>query len=556
MKKQLIVIPLVLGLTFALGGCNNAKNDQLLNFIDAKMIDQNLAPSSEANLPNNYVSYNEYVFGPDEEYILLDDTNIELGVVVLRDSASGDVGYLDLNNGNNRFGSANASVRIISSRYLGYYVALNDDTNTYIADAFGNVFYDTNEYLNLTSVNEKTDLNGTLYVTLNYYNANSEYMAERYFYDNEGKIHQIVEEDLIGTNDGFAGLLNVDLDYLGIEGYNMVINSTNVIFITNDDGEFVNRIEIDVDADAGAFVNRKIVAQNINVLADDAVDYDFFDETDKTKYELITKTTDIITGEVEVVQIPYVIQGFEGLFNDKKGNPVYSLLSINEITPKKSIDTNSERNVLIDGNLNILQYLSEYNPLEFTKLDNDNYFNNGIIYDTKLKPVAYLGDVTYFSDCGVFLKENSSSFTFLDTNGNYLSNYIDGQIVGTVNSGYFMFTNNNQLFYGQINPENKAIEISQNPNYYDRAYTTISSVINNVVFLSYPSLENLDVDYVITSASGEFMHTNEFLVGPSMTGDSLECGLIYNTLHFSETLSSTDTIYHFVLNDQLTYTFK
>lgn len=555
MKKRTFIIPLILGLTFALGGCNNTKNDQLLNFIDAEMIDQNLLATSEVNIPNNYVSYDEYVFGPDYEYTLVNDSYIDLGVVVLENNSTNGVGFLDLNNGNNRFGSENASVTIIDSNYLGYYVAINDDTNTYIADAVGNVFFDTVQYLNLTSVVETIDVNGTLSVSLRYYDANSEYKTAEYYYDNDGTIHPVTPETLEGSSVGLDGALSVDLDYLGIEGYNLLVTATNIFYIVNDDGEFVNRIEFDVSADAFCFVNGKFITQKINPLPDDATDYDYFDVDTKVKYELITQTIDIVTGETKTIQIPYVITDFAGLFNDKKGNPVYSIVEICEISPKKTIDTSASRDVLIDGNLNILQYLSEYNPLNFVKLTNGNYYNNSVIYDRDLRPIVILEDETYCASSEVFLIDNGSSFTFVNNDGAYLSNYIDGQIVGQVNDGYFMFTNNNMLYYGQIDLENNMINISENHNFSNLAYTTISSPINNIVYLGYVSVDNLEINYVITSASGEFIHTSEFITNPVMTGNNLPCGLIYNTANFHTTLTNTDTIYHFVLNDQMTFTF-
>ena len=100
---------------------------------------------------------------------------------------------------------------------------------------------------------------------------------------------------------------------------------------------------------------------------------------------------DLLTGKNKMINLDYYLYSEGGtIYNDKKGNPSYSLASLAFIGEDKTTKEYGE--YLLDENGKVLANATGFYPDCFIKLDNGNYYNTStdILYDSKLNVIANL----------------------------------------------------------------------------------------------------------------------------------------------------------------------
>ena len=401
MKKSNLLLATFLSLTLV--SCNSVSKDKTFNIKEwsTDLIDQNLLEDEKFEYRKaNYDGYKQESFNVEDIY---DKKYQSYGLLVIK-MDNDKMGFYSLIKNNwvvtiSSWSSSYVYYDVKTINEIGFILEVKANDIYYGYDGFGNQLYFEFKYKPSVSFIEEDDRIGvSIDGVINFYDENgSLYLAE----NKDNKLesgNKFVDPDL---SDFFDEIKN--------EGYQFSVSANEMIIVYNDEGEYMSSYALPFtlkDASSLYFAGTSLIYQVDHIVPDDAKDYDVYIEYKNDEYYKVILNhykLDLLTGKNKMINLDYYLYSEGGtIYNDKKGNPSYSLAYLAFIGEDKTTKEYGE--YLLDENGKVLANATGFYPDCFIKLDNGNYYNTAtdILYDSKLNVIANLYSIrpSYFKGIG------------------------------------------------------------------------------------------------------------------------------------------------------------
>ena len=453
--KKIFLILLIL-LTLGLVSCDS-KSENLNSYekITPKMIDANLTEDRYSS--NRINKIYETTYKEDSDYTV-DISNSNNGIIVYKSTS--EIRFYSLISGEfigtDPYFVSNTQYKIFSDVYIGFYLYVYDSNfGRYdYYDSYGNrLAYGDGIYNpNACSITTEYDYVGIekRVFKINVTQTLDEVITKSYTYTNDNMLILITEEEESYTGpikgDGYIDIDKISSKHLlGKEGYYFTISENNYI-IYDQSGKVINNYILP-NMNKGIVVDNYIYWQETHLLLDDAENYDYF--IGDSKYSLKSFKFDLINNKYEEVKLDYLIASYIKPYYDKNNNPSYAIAEVNRIGDDKYVSNYDSEEVLIGKDGKIITSTLGLFLQSYIKLNNGNYYNfeNGIIYDAKLKPITCLKAIspTYIRGIG-FICIKDGKYGLIDESGNVLLEFIYNSIGTTVYSNNIMIMSDKYVY--------------------------------------------------------------------------------------------------------------
>ena len=411
-------------------------------------VEANIEPEEEAveeRTNYNYSNADLNFLNSDEIY---NTTYANYGLLVMKNTYN-NIGFYSLAHGkyllNKRYSNNILDYNVTQDQYVGFILRVHYDDVYQYYDSLGNVIIESD---NSNVTIQSSLVNKNVYLTVR------DEATEYYQYLAGGSlakvevIPQVVQEnnnnDTPKFNAGsqYVDIRKTDLADYGVSGY--YLSHTGNLVTVFEESTNTPKSTFTLPQNARAvLVGKKIIYQTVNELSDDAIEYSYY--SNAKKYEIVSKSVDIMTGQKSTITLNYLIAADEGPYKDKDNKYKYTICSVNPITPERAIT--AAEVVLLDETGNAVSNLDGYSPLTFTKVGNSLYNSTTkVLYTKELKEIAYLGAINpvLLDKSEAFVGSINGKYGVLDTNGKvivafeytnlYHANAVDGYFFGVKNN--------------------------------------------------------------------------------------------------------------------------
>lgn len=479
--KRLFLILFIISLSSLFIGCNELGREINTQFIDFN-IEEDYSKIEKSEYLNNYsISFN-----------INNDLSSPL-IIVQNGEALGVYSILK-NNLIFNF-KENISIDFIVNYYFPNYFRITySDNESELYDYNGNVILQKGSYIDL-----KVDLtrvkikNNWIYQETISYASNDETVTLKYNSINDIINRQLITEDSFVSGDKITFVpKGRDLEEIGLPGYYAIDENENYVQIYNQKNQLISTINLNFDYQYFVSFAGFIIYQKVLLLDADEKEYDYAVEVnnDLLKYDLITNRLNIKTGEIDELDVNFIISDGESC-KDKKGIYNYANVQLKFIENKRLQPT---QQFIIDGSCDIIYNFSNAISLDtLIRLDSERYFdyNSNKLYDNKMNLLFDFknndNNIEFHSfDFGNKLIKCSHNgklgfinydleviipFEYDEIGDYFISNYIFGE---KDDANYLVYINNQNIEISQLKVENaplifKVDEI--NNLYYYQIYT-------------------------------------------------------------------------------------
>lgn len=428
MKNKKLLLSL-LALT-VLTSCGNTigglkKGDDILN---GTIIDNNFEEVEEEVEVNTLVQSNLGEVSFKQEEILY---HYSCGVVVTINE-QGYVGFYSLLHQKqiiaNQYEEKWVKYQVRSNNETGFFIIVQYEGIVTYYDSVGNVIYTGNEK---NEVNYSTEfINETVYLTLEVVDEEG---AETIYYKylETGKLQKVenITDDVLAnlpvveeTEFPFGSQYNemYPLEEFGLKGYVSIADDLMIIY--NENKEYIATVTVPSNAKNMGVITNKFYYQVINALPEDSKDYDFYyGEISykglSVKCSLDTYSINLETGKVKEEDVEFIIVESSPYKGETDGQN-YSILTMQLINKDKTLG--EVVSYLIDSKGVLHDRVDGIEIHDFVKVGS-NYLNEdtGILYDSSLKEIAYIGSIypEYDEKSGYIEGWLDDKYGILDTNG-------------------------------------------------------------------------------------------------------------------------------------------
>ncbi len=324
-------------------------------------------------------------------------------------------------------------ISLIDDSIFGAYIELYNfaEEKTAIYDIWGNVVLEEDNYLYEDVYGSKMiNVDGPVF----YEHVKSLTQADA----DAGKlmIHNVYEVDPITKQKKLLDNYNygdqyqnetfkLDLTEFGLSGYYITSTIDNIYNVYNEEtDQLINIINVpDGVGGRGTFYNGHIFYQNSYEVNQFSENYSYM--SGGKKYQLQTKSINMLTGEEKQLKVDYKINTING-FKDDAGIIKYAIANVFKIESKLLIN-DTRYNVILNNKGQIISDVSNIDFDSLIKLDENRIYDKEVIYDYDLNPIFRLpssDDYEIIPSEKIIIIHDKGKFGATDYDGNVVIPFI------------------------------------------------------------------------------------------------------------------------------------
>ncbi len=397
-------------------------------------------------------------------------------------------------------------ITVTTDTNMGFFLTVRSNGYVTIYDSYGNELTRNREEEVVSSGNSVIASHAYSYVDdvltleLDLNLADGSSLETTFVYDDNYTAVQA--EDSNQPTDTYPLYEALDLSTFGLDGYYLGGNqSGSTIYVFDENNTIISSFLAPTNLYGGnvglAIVDGKIILQSSILLPEDATSYDY--SNGASKYDLLTHSYDLLGGTSSSIDLDYVLTNtVPKTMNDKNNEPTYALTTACEILDNKTLSSTKE--IIIDGDGNIVDEVTGFEVLSFIKVRCGYYFNTKtkLLYDLNLNLVS---DFSH-TECSYVEDESSGYFILNDTrrgvssilasSGKIIVPSVEGTLYNTVTEGSFISVTDTSVniytisYYNDIDAVIYSYDVNKIVNIIDNPYQTLNvqKVCDNM-YISY-----------------------------------------------------------------------
>lgn len=318
----------------------------------------------------------------------------------------------------------------------GFLLILSDVNGTVLYDGFGNELVRYSELVNPSFETEDNRIR-----IFDHNNSEVEYTytssAPAKTYSGEAR-----EDESQG---GF-----VDGETYGLPDY-QISSSGGLWMVADKDGDIVSSFRIPafvLTADSTLIAGGVILAQRSYAVPEDEGDYTYYQNG--VKYVLETYALNMLEGDYDTIELPYLIGEQEMMVKDADGNPNLAIVAIQRINDHRTLQ--AEESAIIDKDGNIVEWgVGSRIFSSMIEMASGNFYNQltHTIFDDKLNPKIVLPvSATYVKAMDCFYYSDGLHLTVYDHDGQRIYQDEADRVYPSKTENSLMYTGDDGLLHG------------------------------------------------------------------------------------------------------------